>query len=273
MKYTILSFLLAFGLLQTSCNEKNPPSPEPPGSSSENGTIGIMFSNVVGDADLELHTGSYLNGLNQPFTITVLKYFVSNFEFIKEDGTIYTVPQDSCYFLIKESDPESQYFQLNIPKGTYTKLRFMFGVDSLRNTMPIDRRQGDLDPTEEAAGMYWTWNSGYIHFICEGSSDSANAELSPGKNLIFHVGGFGGMTTPTYNNTRVVELDITTFGTPTVSDGTSQTLQIHADLLKLFHGVNKINFGKTPVIMIEKDAARLADNIQQMFQLGGLIME
>ena len=43
---------------------------------------------------------------------------------------------------------------------------------------------GDLDPTK---GMYWAWQSGYINFKLEGTSDACK---SRNHEFQFHVGGY-----------------------------------------------------------------------------------
>ena len=74
-------------------------------SSNVNGELVVEFDNVVGSSDLQLNTGTYTNATGETFNVSKLKYYVSNFILTKTDGTVYTVPQGSCYFLVDESDP------------------------------------------------------------------------------------------------------------------------------------------------------------------------
>ena len=68
---------------------------------------------------------------------SLFKYYVSNFIFNKEDGSSYTVPKDSCYFLIDESEAASQTVEFNnVPAGKYVSVSFTIGVDSLKSTAP-----------------------------------------------------------------------------------------------------------------------------------------
>ena len=140
-----------------------------------------------------------MNAVGESLKITKLKYYVSNFVLTNADGTIYTVPQDSCYFLIDESDPATHEPALKVPEGEYKTLTFTVGVDSLRNTMDISKRTGVLDPATTAADMYWGWNSGYIFFKVEGTSPVITAA---GNVFQYHIGGFGGYSSPTPNNLK-----------------------------------------------------------------------
>ena len=64
--------------------------------------ITLHFDNIAGSVDLALNTGSYTNAVGENFTVTAFDYYISNIKLTKTDGTIYVVPQDSSYFLIKE---------------------------------------------------------------------------------------------------------------------------------------------------------------------------
>lgn len=59
---------------------------------------------------------------------------------------------------------------------------FQIGVDS--STHEAGVQSGDLDPMK---GMYWTWNSGYIHFKLE-LKDTASSKLD--SQTILHLGGY-----------------------------------------------------------------------------------
>lgn len=61
---------------------------------------------------------------------------------------------------------------------------FAIGLDSL--TTMSTQFSGALDPIN---GMYWAWNTGYIHFKLEGKSN-----LVPGskKEFQYHIGGYSG---------------------------------------------------------------------------------
>ncbi|MGA0557359.1 MbnP family protein [Larkinella sp. VNQ87] len=237
----------------------------------EQGTVSLTFDNVVGTQDLRLDTSAvYKNGSGESFSVSRLNYFVSNIRLQKADGSEYVIPQDSSYFLVEESNPASQTFALrNIPAGDYTSLSFVLGVDSLRNTMGIDKRTGALDPAGTAAGMYWDWNSGYIFLKLEGTSPQAPVDATGKRNFVYHVGLFGGYSSKTINNLRTIPLSFSTTPARVVMDGTTR-ITIKADVLKVFDGVKPLSIAKNANIMVSPLSADIATNYATMFSVSNV---
>jgi hypothetical protein len=234
---------------------------------NEKGSLVLSFDNRVGDSDLVLGTGSYTNSLNQPFNISLFNYYISNIKLYNTDGTIYTVPQDESYFLVKESDSESQEVTLtNIPEGNYNKVTFTVGVDSLRSTLPIADRTGALDPAGEGSGMYWMWNSGYIFLKLEGTSTVAPIDTVSNSNLLqYHIGGFGGYSSPTINNIKTVTLSSTSQAT--VRTDITPEAHIYVDAAKVVNGTTNVDFSANPVVMFSPYSVNIANNYANMFTL------
>lgn len=223
--------------------------------------LSIEFDNIAGASDLQLNTGTYTNASGEIFSVTKLKYYVSNFILTKTDGTVYTVPQDSCYFLIDESDEETHEPLLKVPEGEYKTLQFTVGVDSLRSTVDLSKRTGVLDPTGAGSDMYWDTNSGYIFFNIEGTSGAASD-----GNFMYHIGGFGGYTSPTFNNLKTITLDLTQRGMPQVKSGKGTNLHLMVDVLKLFKGAGTVSIAANPVVMFNDYSTVIADNFTAMFR-------
>jgi hypothetical protein len=194
---------------------------------------------------------------------SLLRYFISNISFEKADGTTHVIPQDESYFLIDESVLSSKSIALeHIPSGTYTAIRFTIGVDSLRSTMGLDKRKGILDIGAAAQDMYWSWNSGYIHFKFEGSFTA----LSASGDIRYHVGGFGGYSSPTINAIRSVRLSLT--DAPLVITGSTQkSIVISADLKKMFTGIIPFSVAENPSVMFSPFCVTIADNYATMFSV------
>ncbi len=256
--YTLLA--LTAGL--QGCKPKPEPVP------SETATLKIAFDNIVGNQNLVLNGFNYKNGAGEEFTITKFNYFVSNFKLFKADGSSYTIPQDSSYFLIREDLRESQRISLNnVPVGDYTGVEFVLGVDSLRNTADLSKRTGALDPGGSMAGdgMYWSWNSGYIFMKLEGASPVA---AGIGK-FYYHIGLFGGYSQRTVNNTKTIRIN---FGSEKATVSYSSVAEVHlfADVLKVFDGPHRISIEENNSIMGEQQAKsqQVANNYAHMFSLG-----
>lgn len=230
---------------------------------NKNAPLVIEFDNVVGGSNLQMNTATYTNAINESFKVTMLRYFVSNIVLTKTDGSTYTVPQDSSYFLIDESKPETLTPSINVPEGEYTKLDFVLGVDSLRNTKDISVRTGVLDPTGTASGMYWSWNSGYIFFKMEGTSPESKQTNNVFK---YHIGLFGGYATKTLNNLKQISIDLSSRGVAKVKTGKKPNVHLLVDVLKMFNGSTNVSIAANTVVMASPYSATVANNYQNMFQ-------
>lgn len=225
------------------------------------GPITIHFDNIAGSADLALNTGTYTNSIGQSFTVSKFDYYISNIQLKKADGTIYTVPQDSSYFLVKESDESTQEIDLNnVPAGDYTGITFTVGVDSARCTADISKRTGVLDPAAGGSGMYWTWNSGYIFLKLEGSSPASTM-----GDITYHIGGFGGMTSATINNIKTIQLAFPSSSSAQVKEGRHPEAHLLVDVKKVIDGTTAINFATSPMIMFNAASVDVANNYKNMF--------
>lgn len=224
--------------------------------------LSIEFDNIAGNSNLQLNTGVYSNASGQNFSVTKLKYYISNIQLTNTTGQVFTVPQNESYFLIDEAAPASLKPTINVPEGEYTHLSFVLGIDSLRNTMDVSQRTGVLDVSTAAADMYWSWNSGYIFFKLDGTSP---AITSMGGIFQFHVGGFGGYSTPTINNLRNFSIDLTARGIPRVITGRKPNIHLLADVMKAITGSTNIDFSTTSMIHSPAAAVSIRNNYFNMF--------
>lgn len=223
--------------------------------------LSVEFDNIAGSSDLQLNTGTYTNASGETFKVTKLKYYVSNFILTKTDGTVYTVPQNESYFLIDESDGTEHAPVLKVPEGEYKTLSFVLGVDSLRSTKDISERTGVLDPTAAGGDMYWGWNSGYIFFKIEGTSSASMM-----GDFMYHIGGFGGYTSPTINNIKTITLDLTARGIPQVKQGKETNIHLMVDILKVFNGSPNLSIAANPMVMFDPYSTNIANNYTAMFR-------
>jgi hypothetical protein len=252
----ILIPILSSVVLFTSCKKDEVLQYNP----NVQGELSIEFDNIVGTTDLQLNTGAYTNAAGETFKVSKLKYYVSNFILTNSNGTDYKVPQDSCYFLIDESDETTHEPTLKIPEGEYKTLTFTVGVDSLKSTKDISQRTGVLDPTAAGADMYWSWNSGYIFFKMEGTSPASM------MGYMYHIGGFGGYSSTTINNIKTISIDLTQRGTPQVKSGKSTNVHLLVDVLKLFNGSPNISIATNPMVMFNPLSTSIANNYTSMFR-------
>lgn len=231
------------------------------------GTVVLEFDNVVGPQELVLSGPSYVNATGESFTVTTCKYYISNVVLYRQDGARYTIPQDSSYFLVDEASASSRLATLSrVPSGTYTSISFMIGVDSLRSASDVSRRTGVLDPGTAAADMYWVWNSGYIFMKLEGSSPAAPEAPSGERMFRYHVGGFGGITSPTINNIRTVTLPIPGAGMKVQRDKKT-TMHLLADIMRIFDATPNVSIAANPTVMFAPFSSTIAGNYATMFSV------
>jgi hypothetical protein len=201
----------------TSCKKDHDPIVIP------DGNFIMTFENRVGGEVLMLDTIKYLNDAGNLYSIEMLKYYISNIQFVKDDNSVVNLPN---YELIDQELDTSRSFAFTLPRGNYTKVRFLMGVDSLSSV--TGAQTGELSPD---FGMFWDWNTGYVFLKHEGSFIDNNGDILP---LVYHYGTFGGLTQH--------EL---TINMP--SDGNIRTLKINFDLNKLYNTPNLVDFNNNNI--------------------------
>ncbi|MGV3767742.1 MAG: MbnP family protein [Chitinophagaceae bacterium] len=260
MNKNIISFIcsICFLLFLSSCKkdgqdfDKNTLAP-----------LSIEFDNIAGSMNLQLNSGVYANAAGEQFSVSTLQYFISNIRLENTDGSSYTVPQDSSYFLINEADATTRTANIRVPEGNYRSLHFVLGVDSLRSTMDISKRTGVLDPGA-GSGMYWGWNSGYIFFKMEGTAPAITTDAQ--QKFRYHIGGFGGYSSATINNIKTISINLEAGGVPMVRTGRNANVHLMVDITKLFSGVNTISLAANPTVMFSAFSTGVSANFSGMFR-------
>lgn len=259
MKYPLIK-IIAFGLIITVLlSFVNPPK------AKTNGTLVLKFNNLFNNQAVEFGK-EYTNAHGEKLTLKTLNYFISNIKLTLKGGGEYIVPQDSCYFLVKQSDIGTQQIVLhNLPAAKYTAISFMVGIDSTRNTTDISRRTGTLDVGGTAKGMYWSWNSGYIFFKMEGQSPVIPDSV--GNNFYYHIGGFGGFQSKTINNIRTKSLS---FNESVSNKNKIPVINIDVDVAALFNYKTPILLAKDPDVMWGELSVKISENYISTFNLGSI---
>jgi hypothetical protein len=269
--YTRISnFLLTLAALFTlvACQKNNPQ----PIDATQMGQLTIEFDPIVGEENFALHPRTYRNTHQEVFTIRQLNYFVSNIVLTNSQGHTYVVPVEESYFLVKADDPLSRWVSVDVPEGTYTQVSFVLGVDSLRNTMHPDERKGVLsfNPEEghDGGSMYWGWNSGYIFLKIEGSFQEGNLSHTSVEDwpiFRYHIGGFGGYSSPTFNNIKTITLPLERAGVAEVRKGRRSNIHLLVDVLPLFNAQGSEAIREQPQVMFSSYSTRIADRFPLLF--------
>ncbi|MVT10108.1 MbnP family protein [Chitinophaga tropicalis] len=219
-------------------------------------TLQLNIRHEVSGKPMLLDSTSYLNAMGETFSISVFKYYLSNFSLTTQKGQKIILP--AAYFLISEDSAASKKIILKqLPAGTYSSISFMIGVDSIMNFSGA--QGGALDPVH---GMFWTWNSGYIMAKLEGTSPVTK---HPNHVLQFHIGGYRAP----HITQRTVTLELPR--PLVIQRGQTVAVTLAADAASWFGEPFKISFREYAGFMSPGTVAdRIADNYQHMFSVKGL---
>ncbi|MCW3087887.1 MAG: hypothetical protein JWQ78_1273 [Sediminibacterium sp.] len=207
----------------------------------------LQLQHTVGGEILSLGN-TYTNCLGEHITIEKFKYYLSNFSVTDDKGRTTRLPVQ--YFLVNEDDSLSKTISLAVPAGNIRSIRFLMGVDSMRNVSGV--QTGALDPLN---GMFWTWNSGYIMAKLEGSSEES---ALPNHYFMFHVGGFR----KGQNTARLITLDLPP------EQKAAKELSIRAEINQWFCSKSEIRISETPISHTPGAfAVQVANNYSTMFSI------
>lgn len=247
LSMAVFFFITCFSTMDAACQLNN----------ATNGTIKISFINTLNNVPIILDAANYTNCWNENFTISALKYYISDVQFKTSNKN--PAKEKNSYHLIDEENIVSKSFLCTVLPDNYTTLSFLIGVDSLKN---VTGAQTDaLDPLN---GMFWTWNSGYIMFKLEGNSSKSTIV---NNKIEYHIGGFAG----TNNVLRKVELNLEN-NTALINKNGLTEIVVQADVGKLWNAVHELKISHTPVCTTPGAlAAGIADNYSKAFTVVKII--
>jgi hypothetical protein len=165
---------ISTALSLTFCKKK-------PVNGVETGTVTLELSHFWDDSVFQLNEIFVNPETADTFNFQTFNYYISNIQLKNAAGNWITVP--NSYYLINLSDISTTSMTLkNVPKGEYTAISILFGIDSLHNISGA--QEGVLSPIN---GMFWSWNSGYIMLKMEGITPNSTT-----GSFSFHLAGFEG---------------------------------------------------------------------------------
>jgi len=173
--------------------------------------------------------------------LKTLRIYLHGVELSYQGKQVWTSGKE--HFLVDAMDDSRRSIELLLPEDLeYDELSFVVGVDS---SLQVNGAQsGVLDALE---GMYWTWQSGYIHWKLE-----AEAKIGGnGETITWHVGGYR----QPFNTLRRVSL-------PVLSGRTH--MKIGIDISSLL-AAKQMDVDYT-IMSPSKHAMHLADQFQNAFQ-------
>ena len=140
----------------------------------------LNFELTFNEKALKLGKTYTLSENKDSISFDVLHFYISDFQFIDNEQIVNKSKKK--HILIDLEKPETLQIAIDEYAGTFDKVKFTLGIDSLTNISGA--MGGDLDPMY---GMYWTWQSGYINFKLEGRANKCPARKN---EFMFHLGGY-----------------------------------------------------------------------------------
>lgn len=242
--------VVACQILITSC-QKNPDIEIPEAQAFP---LSINFSAWVGNDSLHQNQ-PYLNPFNEEIRVTAFKFYIHGLK-LSNTATGKSTSLEDQYHLMDLLSDNSRNIALNVPSGTYDKLSFIIGVDSILNVSGA--QEGVLDPGK---GMFWTWNSGYIMAKLEGNSPASTVAQNAFE---YHIGGFKG------TNNVVKEIEIPLNGG--MNHNEEGVISLGADVNKWFAGSHNIRISENPVVIMPgQKAVEVAENYYRMFTVKSIL--
>lgn len=148
------------------------------------------FKHFVGNEELQFDEIKYKNAFGNDYSVSTLKYFVSNIT-LHTDGGIYTI--NGAHY-VDATDNSTLTFApgIKFPAGTYNKVSFTYGLDSVNNVT------GRFpNPPENLMEWPIAMGGGYHYMKLEGKFDSTGVV----KNYQAHTG-------PTMGNDNSFEVTL-----------------------------------------------------------------
>jgi len=147
----------------------------------------------------------------------------------------------------------------DVPAADYTEVTFGIGIDQARFLLGADG-QGDFLEEADAAGMLWSWATGYRFVRLDGTYSTST--VTDGA-LAIHMGSVG----TSLDNYREVTLPFP--NSVRVRDNAHPQVHIKADISKVFDGETSVNFadGYDQVHTSSETTPVIADNLKGIFEV------
>lgn len=213
---------------------------------------------IARDTAYTATTPKYITANNDTFSVSILKYYISNIKLKRPNGSYYV--EKNSYRIIDAADTNNscKFILKDVPLDNYIAMEFTIGIDSTRNCSGA--QSGALDPIHD---MFWSWNQGYIFYKFEGFTSSLpNFGF---HNISYHIGGF----LPPYNLIRTVNIPFITTALNVDQEHVS-TIYMKANILEVFRGPLTISFTTIPSATTGKTAQFIANNYTDMFSVSAI---
>ncbi len=129
LKYKLILILIFSILVFCSC-KKHKPEPI-----TGTGKLILKFTHFVDGQPLQKDSMKYVNAAGNHYSVSEIKYFVSEINLHKSDGSTKTINEWKEIHYIDEDIPDTKIWNIydNITVGNYDSITFVFGIRSEKN--------------------------------------------------------------------------------------------------------------------------------------------
>ena len=220
-------------------------------------TLVLRMTPKIGADTLDF-ASTHITANNERYTLSSFRYYMSNISLIKNNGTEEALT--GKVFLINPNT--SDYSLGNVPAGTYNTIKFSVGLNNELNHGDPTKYPVSNPLAIQSPGIHWSWNSGYIFMMMEGTCDTTDTNvdvLTYGQyshDLFYHIG------------TDALLKDVQVSNAPiTILPGVNKVVQIHSNINQLFVGVDLKTENRSHTMGSMPLATKIANNIPSMFTI------
>ena len=262
-KVLLIISLFSFLFSLSSCDKKedvplpdgNPPIGKEPTEIIPTGTLMVHLHNYIDISEVDDYNIVYTTSEERKISMEIGQFYLSNFELLKADGTIYNIP-DSVVLKLQEVET---YVVANVPVGNYKGLSFHVGLNNKQDKLPA-KTSSKLNRPE-----MWFGNApeekGYVFFNFQGKIDTTKngeGKISEMVNFKYLIG--------TPNGYKKVTMPPQPFS---ILPNKVEYAHMYADYSRLFSGID-LNIISNLSIATPEDnasprAAKFIENIGNIF--------
>ncbi len=178
----LLFAALSLAVFVQSCKEENPSVPIGTGDNS----VKLEFKGTTASGSFELGKGYDLATEGFRYRFSLLKFYVSKFSLIKNDGSELLL-NDIALIDFRVDQPNTS-FTVKVPEGEYKGFKFGIGVDSINNSK-LPASFAAEHPLSSAQGTYWEMTSKYRFMLIEGHLDTLRGATEDfSEQFVVHTG-------------------------------------------------------------------------------------
>ncbi|MEZ4779504.1 MAG: MbnP family protein [Flavobacteriaceae bacterium] len=258
MKHYKWAFIVMLSIAVLSCKKDD----DGEDLTGQTGNLVVKFDNGVGDQDFIFGT-SYDKSSGESFKLETLRYIISNIRVTDTNGNTFMYPSADNVFIVDEANANNAgevWITLNnVAAADYTSITFGIGIDQERYALGAEGQGAFLDEAE-AAGMMWTWATGFRFVRLDGTYSSTTAT---DEALNIHMGSVGS----SLDNYR--EVTLTLPNSAKVRMDKEPEIHVEADILKIFDGQTSVSFdnGYSQVHTDANTTPVIANNMKGMFEV------